>query len=254
MFTVSGPLSTFRLKRTCTGDINIGITHFHIILILLTDVLSTYIATFTNPISFMNVTIPRLIGSTLGSSEPVHIVPTYFLKNTVFYTNYSLVTHALFSPIRLSVDTIATVFNTPIIVTLVLGGQIEWVKRFIPQPGALKKGVPYLSDPRLTQGHRGTLSTHTRLHTRHLLQTRSGLRAPIRARTSKTPLFHVDSLSTNCSGGIMIRNISLRIHTNSIITLVKPGNSNGSAVLGAVAHRLAPLTNTIRLSKQRVSQ
>lgn len=120
MFFVSGPVDTCRLKRACTRGVKIGVGTFQVLLVLLSDVLSTYIATFTKPVSFIKVTIPRVTGDLLGATGPLLIVPTYFLNNTIFYLFYSLVTEAMFTPARLDVDSIATIFKTPMIVCVVV--------------------------------------------------------------------------------------------------------------------------------------
>lgn len=72
----------------------------------------------------------------------------------------------------------------------------------------------------------------------------------------------VHSLAMKCSQVPLVGGVGLNIQPKRVLALVKPGNSKGSAVLGAVAGRLGAVNNDIflkgrsveRLASDRVSE
>lgn len=69
--------------------------------------------------------MPFLTEGTFKASGPVIIVPKAFFVKTIFYVVYSLVTQVTLTPMRLGVDAIASVLNTPVIVCVVVPGKKE---------------------------------------------------------------------------------------------------------------------------------
>lgn len=59
-------------------------------------------------------------------------------------------------------------------------------------------------------------------------------------------------LCTNCSSGIVVHSLALHVPTKGIATLVKTGNYNGSALLGAVYQVRPPLGKRILLSNMSI--
>lgn len=129
-FLLIGALGLLLLKSTCTQGLKLGVGHTHLLIVAYSKMLMTVIATCYNPVVFLKLTIPRLYEKVFHASSRHVLVPTSLLTNTSLTLMYGLVTHVPNFRNTLPMGSIATLMNTPMIVSILFGGHHGRVGRW----------------------------------------------------------------------------------------------------------------------------
>lgn len=116
-----GPLGTLLLKPHCTRGLKIGVHQMHGYLLLTAKLLATMAASFYNPVSFVNLTIPRLTHLVLNASGRGSLVPIALLTKKTLTLLYGLVYMLPKRSKIVPLGTMAPVLKTPIVVCIVVG-------------------------------------------------------------------------------------------------------------------------------------
>lgn len=109
--TYVGSLGLLLLNRGCTQAVKVGVGHSHAFVFISATLLAKAIATFYNPMKFVNLTMPRIAQLLFGGTSRQVLIPNAVLAKLVDVLLYSVVTGGFLLPIGY----VATLLNIPIV-------------------------------------------------------------------------------------------------------------------------------------------
>ena len=124
-FLMAKPISAFQMGEGYAQSMGINMKVFRVILILLSSVFSACVTAFAGPISFVGIAVPFLVKKTLGSANPLVVIPGTFLGGAVFCMACDLIARMAFAPTELNISTVTSIFGAPIVIFMMLGRKKE---------------------------------------------------------------------------------------------------------------------------------
>lgn len=121
VFALSKPLGAYQLGEDHARSVGVNVVGLRLAIVLISSVLSSIVAAFAGPVSFVGIAAPHLAKISVGSSRPILVTPACFLVGAVFCCGCDLIARTLFSPVELSVSAVTAVFGAPVVIALMLG-------------------------------------------------------------------------------------------------------------------------------------
>ena len=97
-----------------------NIKAFRMLLVLMTGILSSCVAAFAGPVSFVGIAVPHISRQLLKTSKPILMIPASFLCGALFCVLCDLLARTLFSPVELSISTVTSAIGAPIVIWLLI--------------------------------------------------------------------------------------------------------------------------------------
>ncbi|MBQ6904551.1 MAG: iron ABC transporter permease [Spirochaetia bacterium] len=120
IFFLSKPMGAYLMGEGYARSLGVNIGVFRTLLVLMTGILSSCVAAFAGPISFVGIAVPHISRMLLKSSRPILMIPASFLCGAWFCVFCDLAARVLFSPVELSISTVTSAIGAPIVIWLML--------------------------------------------------------------------------------------------------------------------------------------
>ncbi len=120
VFFASKPMGAYLLGEGYAKSLGVNIKAFRTILVLLTGILSSCVAAFAGPISFVGIAVPHISRQLLKTTKPILMIPASFLCGALFCVLCDLAARTLFSPTELSISTVTSAIGAPIVIWLLI--------------------------------------------------------------------------------------------------------------------------------------
>ena len=120
VFLLSKPIGAYQLGEAYAQSMGVNIRVFRVALILLSSILSACVTAFAGPISFVGIAVPYLVKRLLNTSKPIVVIPAVFLGGAVFCMGCDLIARTAFAPTELNISTVTSIFNTPVVIGMML--------------------------------------------------------------------------------------------------------------------------------------
>ena len=120
VFLLSKPIGAYQLGEGYARSMGVNITAFRAVLILLSSVLSAWLAAFAGPISFVGIAVPHLAKSLFGTAKPILMIPACFLGGAGFCLLCDLIARTVFAPTELSISTVTALFGAPVVIYIMV--------------------------------------------------------------------------------------------------------------------------------------
>ncbi|MCM1210766.1 MAG: iron ABC transporter permease [Blautia sp.] len=114
-FLMSKPLSAYQLGDAYAVNVGVNLRLLRVGIVIFSSILSACIVAFAGPISFVGVAAPHLVKKSLGTTEPVWMIPACFLGGSVFCLFCDLLARMLLAPTELSISTVTAIFGAPVV-------------------------------------------------------------------------------------------------------------------------------------------
>ncbi len=119
-FIASKPMGAYLLGEGYAKSLGVNIKALRVLLVLITGVLSSCVAAFAGPISFVGIAVPHISRQLLKTSKPILMIPASFLCGALFCVLCDLAARTLFSPAELSISTVTSAIGAPVVIWLML--------------------------------------------------------------------------------------------------------------------------------------
>lgn len=123
VFFLSKPIGAYQIGENYAQNLGVNIKALHILLILLSSILSACVTAFAGPISFVGIAVPHLIKSLFKTAKPLVIIPAGFLGGAVFCLFCDLLARTVFAPTELSISSVTAVFGAPVVIYMMIRKQ-----------------------------------------------------------------------------------------------------------------------------------
>ena len=120
-FCLSKPMAAYQLGESYAKSVGVAVRPFSMALVLL----SSLLAAFAGPISFVGIAVPHLVKGALGSAKPLHVLPGCALGGAAFCLLCDLIARSLFAPTELSISSVTAVFGAPVVIWLLIRRQTQ---------------------------------------------------------------------------------------------------------------------------------
>ena len=120
VFLVSKPMGAYLMGEGYARSLGVNIKAFRVLLILMTGILSSCVAAFAGPVSFVGIAVPHISRQLLKTSKPILMIPASFLCGALFCVLCDLLARTLFSPVELSISTVTSAIGAPIVIWLLI--------------------------------------------------------------------------------------------------------------------------------------
>ena len=120
VFFMSKPMGAYLLGEGYAKSLGVNVKMFRVLLVLLTGVLSSCVAAFAGPISFVGIAVPHICRQMLKTSRPIVMIPASFLCGAWFCVLCDLSARTLFAPTELSISTVTSAIGAPIVIWLMV--------------------------------------------------------------------------------------------------------------------------------------
>ena len=115
-FLLSKPMAAYQMGEEYARSVGVNVKPFSAALVLL----SSLLAAFAGPISFVGIAVPHLVKQLLGSAKPLHVLPGCCLGGAAFCLFCDLLARSLFAPTELSISSVTAVFGAPVVIWLLV--------------------------------------------------------------------------------------------------------------------------------------
>lgn len=120
VFFVSKPMGAYLMGEGYAKSLGVNIKAFRVLLVLMTGILSSCVAAFAGPISFVGIAVPHISRLLLKTSKPILMIPASFLCGALFCVLCDLAARTMFSPTELSISTVTSAIGAPIVIWLLI--------------------------------------------------------------------------------------------------------------------------------------
>ena len=120
VFLVSKPMGAYLMGEGYARSLGVDIKAFRVLLVLMTGILSSCVAAFAGPVSFVGIAVPHISRQLLKTSKPILMIPASFLCGALFCVLCDLLARTLFSPVELSISTVTSAIGAPIVIWLLI--------------------------------------------------------------------------------------------------------------------------------------
>ena len=120
VFLVSKPMGAYLMGEGYARSLGVDIKAFRVLLVLMTGILSSCVAAFAGPVSFVGIAVPHISRQLLKTSKPSLMIPASFLCGALFCVLCDLLARTLFSPVELSISTVTSAIGAPIVIWLLI--------------------------------------------------------------------------------------------------------------------------------------
>ena len=120
VFLVSKPMGAYLMGEGYARSLGVDIKAFRVLLVLMTGILSSCVAAFAGPVSFVGIAVPHISRQLLKTSKPILMKPASFLCGALFCVLCDLLARTLFSPVELSISTVTSAIGAPIVIWLLI--------------------------------------------------------------------------------------------------------------------------------------
>lgn len=120
VFFVSKPMGAYLLGEGYAKSLGVNIKAFRVLLVLMTGILSSCVAAFAGPISFVGIAVPHISRLLLKTSKPILMIPASFFCGALFCVLCDLGARTLFAPTELSISTVTSAIGAPIVIWLMI--------------------------------------------------------------------------------------------------------------------------------------
>ena len=120
IFLASKPMGAYLLGEGYAKSLGVNIKAFRALLVLMTGILSSCVAAFAGPISFVGIAVPHICRLLLKTSKPILMIPASFLCGASFCVLCDLAARTLFAPTELSISTVTSAIGAPIVIWLLI--------------------------------------------------------------------------------------------------------------------------------------
>lgn len=120
-FFLSKPISAYQLGEGYARNMGVNIRRLRVLLIILSSLLSACVVAYAGPISFVGIAVPHLVKLSLGTKEPIWMIPACFLGGSMFCLVCDLIARTVFAPTELSISTVTAVFGAPVVLWVMAG-------------------------------------------------------------------------------------------------------------------------------------
>ena len=79
VFLVSKPMGAYLMGEGYARSLGVDIKAFRVLLVLMTGILSSCVAAFAGPVSFVGIAVPHISRQLLKTSKPILMIPASFL-------------------------------------------------------------------------------------------------------------------------------------------------------------------------------
>ena len=118
-FMLSKPMAAYQMGEAYAQSVGVSVRPFSVALVLL----SSLLAAFAGPISFVGIAVPHLVKRTLRSAKPLHVLPGCVLGGAAFCLLCDLIARSIFAPTELSVSSVTAIFGAPVVILLLMRKQ-----------------------------------------------------------------------------------------------------------------------------------
>lgn len=120
IFLASKPMGAYLMGEGYAKSLGVNIKAFQVLLVLMTGILSSCVAAFAGPISFVGIAVPHISRLLLKTSKPILMIPASFLCGASFCVLCDLAARTLFAPTELSISTVTSAIGAPIVIWLLI--------------------------------------------------------------------------------------------------------------------------------------
>ena len=120
VFFVSKPMGAYLLGEGYAKSLGVNIKAFRVLLVLMTGILSSCVAAFAGPISFVGIAVPHISRQLLKTTKPILMIPASFLCGALFCVLCDLAARTMFAPTELSISTVTSAIGAPIVIWLLI--------------------------------------------------------------------------------------------------------------------------------------
>ncbi len=120
IFLASKPMGAYLLGEGYAKSLGVNIKGFRVLLVLMTGILSSCVAAFAGPVSFVGIAVPHIARQLLKTSKPILMIPASFLCGALFCVLCDLAARTLFAPTELSISTVTSAIGAPIVIWLLI--------------------------------------------------------------------------------------------------------------------------------------
>ena len=120
VFFASKPMGAYLMGEGYAKSLGVNIKAFRVLLVLMTGILSSCVAAFAGPISFVGIAVPHISRQLLKTSRPILMIPASFLCGALFCVLCDLGARTLFAPTELSISTVTSAIGAPIVIWLMV--------------------------------------------------------------------------------------------------------------------------------------
>ena len=120
IFLASKPMGAYLLGEGYAKSLGVNIKAFRALLVLMTGILSSCVAAFAGPISFVGIAVPHICRLLLKTSKPILMIPASVLCGASFCVLCDLAARTLFAPTELSISTVTSAIGAPIVIWLLI--------------------------------------------------------------------------------------------------------------------------------------
>ena len=120
VFFASKPMGAYLLGEGYAKSLGVNIKTFRVLLVLLTGILSSCVAAFAGPISFVGIAVPHISRQLLKTTKPILMIPASFLCGALFCILCDLAARTMFAPTELSISTVTSAIGAPIVIWLLI--------------------------------------------------------------------------------------------------------------------------------------
>ena len=120
VFLLSKPMGAYLLGEGYAQTLGVNTRVFRLLLVLFTGILSSAVAAFAGPISFVGVAVPHIARRLFKTEKPILMIPASFLCGALFCVVCDLAARTLFAPTELTLSTVTSAIGAPIVIRLML--------------------------------------------------------------------------------------------------------------------------------------
>ena len=120
VFMASKPMGAYLMGEGYAESLGVNIRAFRVLLVLMTGILSSCVAAFAGPISFVGIAVPHICRLLLRTSKPILMIPASFLCGALFCLLCDLAARTMFAPVELSISTVTSAIGAPIVIWLLI--------------------------------------------------------------------------------------------------------------------------------------
>ena len=120
IFLASKPMGAYLMGEGYAKSLGVNIKAFRVLLVMMTGILSSCVAAFAGPISFVGIAVPHISRLLLKTSKPILMIPASFLCGASFCVLCDLAARTLFAPTELSISTVTSAIGAPIVIWLLI--------------------------------------------------------------------------------------------------------------------------------------
>lgn len=84
VFLLSKPISAYQMGEAYAQNMGLNVSHFRIVLVILSSILSACVTAFAGPVSFVGIAVPHLVKGLFGTTQPILMIPACFLGGASF--------------------------------------------------------------------------------------------------------------------------------------------------------------------------